>query len=254
MVHTGRVYHNRDAHCSRKLSEVVVAKGPAAVSLPSPLMDYIFPAIGAVVLAAGRSQRMQALGTPKQLLPLGGRPLLTYAVATACASLAAPVIVVLGAQAGRAQAALDEWAATDSEVNGHYQCVVNPDFAQGMAGSLRLGLAALRERAPTTPGALIALADQPLVTRDIFDALLAAAQANPDAIVAASYDGQRGHPIIFPRALFDELAAVTGDEGGRSVIAHHTDRLRLVAIADARAALDVDRPEDYAAIGKVFGD
>jgi len=196
---------------------------------------------------------MQALGTPKQLLPLGGRPLLTYAVGAACASLATPVVVVLGAQAERAQAALDAWAATDDAANGRYHCVVNPDFAQGMASSLRVGLAALRERAPATLGALIALADQPLVTRDIFDALLTAAQAAPDAIVAASYDGQRGHPIIFPRALFDELAQVTGDEGGRSVIARHADRLRLVPIADARAALDVDRPEDYATISGWFG-
>lgn len=211
------------------------------------------PTIGAIVLAAGRSQRMQALGTPKQLLPLGGRPLLTYAVAAACASHAAPVIVTLGAQAERAQAALDKWAAaTDDTANGRYQCVVNPDFAQGMASSLRVGLAALRERAPAVAGALIALADQPLASRDIFDALLAAALAEPDAIVAASYDGQRGHPIIFPRALLDELAQVTGDEGGRSVIARHADRLRLVPIADARAALDVDRPEDYAVISAWF--
>lgn len=224
--------------------------------------------IGAIVLAAGRSQRMQALGIPKQLLPLAGRPLITYTVGAVCASIAAPVIVVLGGEAARVQAALDAWAATaltprlttgatagataTTANSESYQCVVNPDFAQGMASSLRVGLAALRARAPQTPGALIALADQPLATPTIFVALLAMAQTEPEAIVAASYDGQRGHPIIFPSDLFDELALVTGDEGGRSVIARHTDRLRLVAIADPRAALDVDRPEDYAAIRALF--
>lgn len=219
--------------------------------MPSPSQPTT---IGAIVLAAGRSLRMQALGTPKQLLPLGGRPLITYAMAAVCASLAVPVIVVLGAQAERVQAALDEWATTDggAEAAGRYQCVLNPDFAQGMASSLRVGLAALRERAPVAPGALIALADQPLVTREICGALLTVAQAEPTAIVAASYDGQRGHPLVFPHALFDELTAVTGDEGGRSVISRHADRLRLVAIADTRAALDVDRPEDYAAISQLF--
>jgi len=195
---------------------------------------------------------MQALGTPKQLLPLGGRPLLTYAVAAACASAAAPIVVVLGAQAERAQAALDEWVAGDDAAHGRFRCVVNPDFAQGMAGSLRVGLAALHAAAPDTMGALIALADMPLVTSAIFDALLTMAQTDPSAIVAASYDGQRGHPIIFPRALFGDLAQVAGDEGGRSVIARHADRLRLVPIADAHAALDVDRPEDYAAISAWF--
>ena len=232
--------------------------------------------IGAIVLAAGRSQRMQALGTPKQLLPLAGRPLITYAVGAICASAAAPVVIVLGAEAAPVQAALDAWAAMAPTVaaptvaaptamneapagsavasasGGRYQCVVNSDFAQGMASSLRVGLAALRAQAPQTPGALIALADQPLVTPAIITALLATAQTQPGAIIAASYDGQRGHPIIFPSDLFDELAQVTGDEGGRSVIARHADRLHLVAIADSRAALDVDRPEDYATIRAWF--
>ncbi|MEO7002852.1 MAG: nucleotidyltransferase family protein [Ktedonobacterales bacterium] len=189
--------------------------------------------IAAIVLAAGRSSRM---GAHKLLLPLGGRPLLSYAVEAACASAVTAVIVVLGHNAEAARVALPA---------GRYQVVVNYDYAQGMAGSLRVGLGALPA---TVSGVLVALADQPLVTVAIFTALLTEAARQPEQIVAASYDGKRGHPLYFPRSLFDELRAVRGDEGGRSVIARHADQLRLVSIADADAALDVDRPEDYTRI------
>lgn len=234
--------------------EPLESKQTPAPSFPPVSVEELAPSpIGAIVLAAGRSQRMQvmAAGISKQLLSLGGQPLFTFAVGAACASRATPVIVVLGAEAERAQAALGAWAAKDA-TNRSYQCVVNPDFAQGMASSLRMGLVALREQEPGVAGAVITLADMPLVTPYIIDTLLATAQSEPSAIVAATYDGKRGHPIIFPNALFDELAQVTGDEGGRSVIARHPDRLRLVPIADTRAALDVDRPEDYAAISSFF--
>ncbi len=210
------------------------------------------PSIGAIILAAGRSTRMQALGTPKLLLPLGGRPLITYAVAAVSASRADPLIVVLGNAADRAQAALDEWAAASGATAPRWQTVVNPHFAQGMANSLCVGITALRSVAPDAIGTLILLADQPLVTTALIDTLLDEASATPEAITAASYGGQRGHPIYFPAALFGELQAVTGDTGGRSIIARHPNLLRLIAIADAEAALDVDHPEDYDRITALF--
>lgn len=190
---------------------------------------------GAIVLAAGSSSRM---GAHKLLLPLGGRPLAAYAVAAACASQAEPVVVVLGRGAEEVRAALPE---------GRYVTGVNPDFAAGMAGSLRTGLRALRTAAGDgqLAGVLIALADQPLASADLFDALLRRAAEVSEAIVAPSYGGRRGNPVVFPAALFDELERVEGDKGGRAVIARHTGRLALVEWPDLRAALDVDRPDDY---------
>lgn len=189
---------------------------------------------GAIVLAAGSSSRM---GAHKLLLPLGGKPLVAYAVAAACASAAQPVVVVLGRAADDVRAALPA---------GRFRTVVNPDYATGMAASLRVGLRTLRETSgDAISGVLIALADQPLAGADLFDTLLCAAAETPTAIIAASYSGRRGNPVIFPVALFGELERVAGDEGGRGVIARHPDRLRLVEWLDARAALDVDRPADY---------
>jgi molybdenum cofactor cytidylyltransferase len=194
--------------------------------------------IAAIVLAAGRSTRM---GAHKLLLPLGGRPLVSYAVAAACASRAAPVVVVLGHDAEAVRVALPP----------HRQrYVINDAFASGMASSLRAGIAALP---PSATGALVLLADQPLVTATLVDEVLAGAATHPEQIVAATYGGVRSHPVYFPRTLFAELAAVAGDEGGRSVLARHADLVRLLPLEPAAAALDVDRPGDYERVVAAWG-
>lgn len=190
-----------------------------------------------MLLAAGRSSRMGE-GAHKLLLPLDGHPLVARAVEAACASRADAVVVVLGHRAEAVRAALPA---------GRYEAVVNADHATGMASSLVRGLAALRAAAgDRLAGIVVGLADQPLVPPALFDAVIGEGLAHPGAIVSASYAGQRGTPVWFPAALFAELAAITGDEGGRSVIARHPDQLHLVEWPDARAGLDVDRPEDFA--------
>jgi molybdenum cofactor cytidylyltransferase len=184
----------------------------------------------AVMLAAGRSSRM---GQHKLLLPVGGRPLVTYAVRAALCSQAHPIIVVLGHNAAAVRAALPMPGLT---------FITNPAFGQGMSTSLRAGIAAVPAECA---GALVLLADQPLVTVGFLNRMLASAQAAPEAIVAASYAGQRATPVYFPRAYFAELARTTGDEGGRSVIAAHPAMVRLVEAARPQIGLDVDAPGEY---------
>jgi molybdenum cofactor cytidylyltransferase len=186
--------------------------------------------IAAVVLAAGRSSRM---GTHKLLLPLGDRPVIAHVVAAACASGADPVLVVLGHGAERVRAALPP---------SRVQIVENPAYAGGMASSLRVGIAAVPAECA---GALVLLGDQPLITAALLDRLIAAARQAPDTIVSAAYGGRRGSPVYFPRMDFVALEAVAGDEGGRSVLAQHPDRVRLVECADVGSALDVDDPVGY---------
>jgi molybdenum cofactor cytidylyltransferase len=192
--------------------------------------------IAAIVLAAGRSTRM---GQHKLLLPLGGRPLVSYAVEAASASEADPVVVVLGYQATEVAQALP---------SGRYTTRVNYDFASGMASSLRLGVETLSSLGGgTSPiiGAAVLLADQPLISANMINRILIAARAEPVTIIAAAYKGQRGTPVYFPRQLWSELLQVGGDEGGRSVIARHEDLLRLEPFDDPTMSLDVDRMEDY---------
>jgi len=193
-------------------------------------------AIAAIVLAAGRSSRM---GQHKLLLPLGGRPLVAYPVEAASASSADPVLIILGYQAAEVEAALPA---------GRYSVYTNPKFASGMASSLRLGietLSTLPAAGSPVAGAIILLADQPLISTSLINRLILTASATPDAIVAAAYAGQRSTPVYFPRHLFDELLQITGDEGGRSVITNHIDRMKLEHIEDPLIGLDVDLGEEY---------
>jgi molybdenum cofactor cytidylyltransferase len=192
--------------------------------------------IGAILLAAGRSSRM---GQHKLLLPLGGRPLVAYSVEAASASSADPVLVILGYQAAEVEAALPA---------GRYSVCTNPKFASGMASSLCLGIEAfstLSAAGRLVAGAIILLADQPLISTSQINRLLLTARATPDAIVAAAYAGHRSTPVYFPRHLFDELLQITGDEGGRSVIANHLDLVKLLHIVEPEVGLDVDLGEEY---------
>lgn len=192
-------------------------------------MDSV-PPIAAIVLAAGLSRRM---GSAKLLLPLGGRPLLSYAVSAACDSTADAVYVVVGDEADRLTSAL---------AAGRFEPVRNSHPNEGMASSLRTGISAVPQG---YTGVLILLGDQPLVRVADVDRVLAQARQHPDHIVAAYYGKTRGHPVYLPRSLFNEVAAISGDQGARVVFARHPDRIVRVAMPHADTALDVDDAASY---------
>ena len=144
--------------------------------------------VAAIILAAGRSSRM---GSHKLLLPFRGRPIVNWVLAAACASQADPVIVIIGHEAEKIDAALraERW----------FLAIHNPWYVEGMSTSLRIGLAATPK---DVDGAMILLGDQPLVTPEIINTMIAESTNTPDAIIAASYQGQRGNPVLFPRQYF----------------------------------------------------
>jgi molybdenum cofactor cytidylyltransferase len=196
--------------------------------------------VAAIILAAGRSTRM---GGPNKLLArFAGAPLIRRVAENALASSADPVIVVTGHRAGDISKAL---------VGLNVRVVDNPDFAEGLATSLKAGLAAVPESAN---GALVLLADMPGVTAEIMDRLIATfrAKATP-AIVLPTVGGKRGNPVLWSRAFFPELLAVTGDTGARHIIARHEEAVERVEIGEA-AGLDVDTPEALAEAGGVLVD
>ena len=186
--------------------------------------------IAVIVLAAGRSTRM---GEHKLLLTLNGQPLIGYALTTAVRSDASDVIVVLGHDADAMRKAITE---------GPWRLVVCAEYAVGMSASLRAGVEAV---AGDAIGVVILLADQPLVSQAHLRAIFSRAAVAPDRIIATGAGSHPGTPVYFPRALFGELLNVTGDEGGRSVIARHRDLLELVEPEDERELLDVDDPESF---------
>ncbi len=186
------------------------------------------PFISAVVLAAGASTRM---GRPKLALPVRGVPMIRRAAQAALGSRCREVIVVLGTHAGVYRPLLD---GLDVRI------VENPDPAEGMGSSIRVGVGTI---APDAAGAVILLADQPFVTSEMIDRLIETAATEQRRIVASAYRGTVGPPVYFQRALFLELLVLEGDRGARSVIeAHPTEGLALPL--DEALVADIDTPGD----------
>jgi 4-nitrophenyl phosphatase len=186
--------------------------------------------IAAVILAAGGSTRF---GQPKQLLDWRGKPLLAHVADVALAAGLEPVIVVLGCRAEATRAALAALSV---------QTVTNYRWEEGLSTSVQVGLAALP---PETDAAILMQCDQPLLTADLLRALATRFEESGAAIVHPTHAGQRGTPTLFARRLFPELAAVSGDAGGRDLIARHAGESATVEVADPDVLADVDTPADY---------
>lgn len=175
------------------------------------------------------------MGRPKQLLPVvGGRPLLEHVVAAANASSLDEVVVVLGGSAEEVRKGVRL---------GRARVVENPDHAQGLASSIRAGLAALDKGVDRV---MVILGDQPAVSARLFDRLLGL-QASSGLPSAALRFGDLLHPpVVIDRSLFGELASLEGDVGCRAVI---RGRPELVAALPARTRrnhpIDIDTAEDY---------
>ena len=186
--------------------------------------------IAAVVLAAGRSTRM---GGPNKLLAeIGGRSLVRIAVEQALASRAKPVIVVTGHERERVEAALKGLPV---------QFVHNPDFAVGLGGSVRTGIAAVPAAAD---GAIVCLGDMPQVDAALIDRLIAGFAPEQGALaVIPTIDGQRGNPVLWSRRFFPDLMAIEGDVGARNLINRYGEAVVEVPVTGKGALVDVDTPE-----------
>ena len=185
----------------------------------------------AVVLAAGASTRF---GSAKQLVRVGGRPLLHTAVTRAAEVTGNALIVVLGSGAAQLAPLLKHSPGS---------VVVNQDWREGLASSIRAGVA----RLPAACSAvLLLLADQAAVTADDLRRLAGSWRKQPEHMAAALYDGLCGAPAIFPRSCFRALSELRGDSGARALLMRNPDR--VVRVPMPSAALDVDTPEDLLAL------
>jgi len=181
----------------------------------------------AIVLAAGASTRF---GSPKQLVRVAGRPLLHSALARAADVAGSAVSVVLGAHAAELTPLLTHSQAL---------IVINRDWREGIASSIRAGVSRLP---PSCNAVLLMLADQAAVTAEDLKRLVSAWRRQPDYIVAARYGMTTGVPAVFPRSVFSDLGALRGDTGARALLQRNPDR--VVRVPMASAAIDIDTPED----------
>lgn len=187
--------------------------------------------IAGIILAAGASRRM---GRPKMEMKLGTKPLLLWAVDAALGSTLDQVFCVVRSD-------LDRSLLLELEKR-KVELLLNPLADLGQSTSLKAALGRLDSK---YEAALFLLGDQPFVTSQIIDEVLAVYRETTPRLVAPVGRGEVRNPVLFGRSLFSELEEVSGDQGGREVIRRHASEIVKVSIDDPAFDLDVDTPEDF---------
>jgi len=195
----------------------------------SPVRE-VWRHVTAVVLAAGTSSRM---GHNKLLLPWGDSTVLARTMANAKASAVADVWVITGHERDKTEAIAGE---------SNVPTIFNPDYANGMLTSVQT---AVRRLPSTVEAVLVVLGDQPMVGPAVIDALLQAYAGIQHGLIAPTYRGRRGNPVIIDRRYFAELLALPPTAAPRALLERHPDDIYYVQFDDDAILNDLDRPEDY---------
>ena len=185
-----------------------------------------FCRVGGVVLAAGASTRLEGL---KQLMTFRNKPLVAYSVEAAIGGGLDPILVVVGRDADDVRNALSHYPV---------QFVENAEWESGQSGSVRLGLNAVHDQVEAV---IFLLADMPLVTSDLVEALVKKHRQTLGSVIAPFVEGKRGNPVLFDRKTFDALREVKGDQGGRALFSQYPmEQIEW----DKSALFDVDSDEE----------
>lgn len=181
----------------------------------------------ALVLAAGSASRF---GATKQLVEIDGLPLVRRAANAAAAACSTRIVLVVG----------HDWQAVYQAglPDGGF-LVHNDRYADGLGSSISRGVCSVRHAANAV---LVLLADQPRVTADHLRALIDTWSGAADEIVATAFDGAMGPPVLFARECFEDLANLTGDNGGKHLLSD--PRFRTRAVEFGPAAIDIDTKDD----------
>jgi molybdenum cofactor cytidylyltransferase len=176
-------------------------------------------------------------GPNKLLVAIDGKPMVRRAVEAALAARLAPVLVVTGHMRDQVAAALAGMPV---------RLVDNPDYAQGLASSLKAGLAALPEE---VDAAVVLLGDMPKVTGRLIRALVEAYDPTAGrAVVVPTRHGKRGNPVLWDRRFFAAMRELAGDAGAKALIGQNEELLAEVEAGDDAPLTDIDTPEALAEV------
>jgi molybdenum cofactor cytidylyltransferase len=188
------------------------------------------PFISGLILGAGASQR---LGPPKQLLPFRNTTMLGWVVKRAeRAGSLDELVVVLGRAADEVRERVDFGVA---------RVVENPVFAEGCSSSYRAGIAAL---SPQSEAIMIILGDQPGIQPEVIDGLAEEWRREKASIALCSYQGRKGHPMIFAQSMFEQLTNLHGDKAAWKLVDANAPRVQEVHF-DLPFPDDVNTAEDF---------
>jgi len=190
--------------------------------------------LAAIILAAGESRRM---GRPKALLACQGTTFLGHLLRVTAHPAISVRRVVLGAAADEIRRATG--VAPEA-------VVMNPEWQKGQLSSLQAGLHSLPEGG--TDGVLVCPVDQPLISALLVDRLIKAFRAQKRDIVMPTWQGHRGHPVIFSSKLYPELFAAPVDVGARAVVWAHQAELFELPTEEEGVVMNLNDPETLARI------
>jgi molybdenum cofactor cytidylyltransferase len=192
---------------------------------------------GLIILAAGASSR---LGTPKQNLIYQGQTLLQRAIHTALTSACCEkIVVVLGANEGVIRPNISDH---------HVHITYNPNWQEGIASSIRLGITELQKLEPNITAAILMVCDQPFVDPLLIYQLTERRAENNNGIIACTYKDTLGVPALFDVSYFPRLLMLQGKEGAKKLIKAFSHD--VLPVAFPLGAIDIDTVDDYEGLGE----
>ncbi len=186
--------------------------------------------VSSILLAAGKSKRM---GKPKQLMPWGQITVVEQTVDNLLSSAVKEVIVVLG---HKAEEVIKIIAAKPVKL------AINRDYEQGMSTSIIAGLNLVDSQAQAV---MLALGDQPLIDCQTINRLIEEFYNHDKGITIPTYQGRRGHPVIFAMKYEEKLRELKGDIGGRQIIKDHPEDILEVPVNCEGISIDIDTIGSY---------
>lgn len=187
---------------------------------------------GVVILAAGSSSR---LGKPKQLVIFHDKPLLQKMIDESESLEFTSKVIVLGANSEIIKKTLNP---------GTFTLIVNENWPEGIASSIRKGIEYSLELSPAIEHLLFLLSDQPFVSAELLEQLLETPLSEKSEITASFYDNDVGVPAIFPKQMLPLLMELSGDQGAKKIMKQFPDKVTPVHFEMGH--FDVDTPEDQA--------
>ena len=206
--------------------------------MPKTEENSLLNSYGIILLAAGQSAR---LGKPKQLLNYKGKTLLAHSLQIAIETQLQPIVTVLGAN-------LDILKESIELINT--TIVINQEWSEGMASSIRCGMEELLKIAPSIAGVIIMVCDQPYVTAKLLTDLVEKHEDSSQPIIASRYNNNIGTPALFDKTIFALLLSLKGDSGAKKIMKSNPDWVETVDFPFGE--IDIDTTLDYELLMKDF--
>jgi molybdenum cofactor cytidylyltransferase len=184
---------------------------------------------GIIILAAGSSSRM---GEPKQLMKFKSKTFLQHIIEESKEANLNPVICVTGYQSDQISKAI---------AGMNVIIVNNEQWSEGMGTGISAGIKEALQS--DLDSVILAVSDQPFVSSGLFAKMLTLKDKSGKKIVASSYAGTLGTPVLFDKEYFNQLISLHGNQGAKNIV--HMNMSDVVTVKFEKGSIDIDTKEDY---------